>query len=451
MTEASVPSRTGAARWRPLGWLQQDDLFHHPEFAKLWVGQSISVLGSEITTIALPLTAILTLHASAGEIGLLNTTRTIPFIAVTLFAGVLVDRFRRRPTMIIADIGRALAIGAIPALAVAGHLTMHALYVCAFVVGTLTIVFDLAKYAYLPSILTGEQLVSGNSRLVATEWVGGTAGSSLGGLLVSTFKPVYPLIGDAVSFVVSAFTLAAIPSQEAPPARRAPGTRQVFADIWEGIRWTYKHPYLRPLTFNSAGTNFFAQIILTLLIFWYVHGLHLSPVSIGIIYAFAAIGAVAGAVVTPRVTRLLGVGKTILAGMGVYRVLTLMPLVVFVPGPKIVLVVVLCVINFFTLVGVAVSNIGQGALRQHITPPSLQGRVSAAGRFLYFGILPIGALLAGLLGDQIGAYKAIAISCPLLMLPALFVYFSPVRAVRELEDEHAGEDPPAEADGRCAA
>ncbi|HEV3001835.1 MAG TPA: MFS transporter [Solirubrobacteraceae bacterium] len=434
MTTASFPRRS---RLRDRLWMRvsEDSLSRHSDFNKLWFGQAVSVLGSEVTTLALPLTAILMLGASAMEVGLLNTFNTVATLTLMLFAGVLVDRVRRRRLMIFADVGRALCIGALPVLALTDNLTMEALYAAVTITGALTVLFELAYFAYLPSLVSESQLVSANSRLQGTESAGGIAGANLGGALVTVFRPAYVLVVDAISFVVSAVSLAAIRRPDPKPEREAAPEggrlRQVFKEIGEGIGPNFKNAYLRPLTLNSATTNFLSQIILTLFILYAARDLHLSAVWIGVIYGAGSVGGVAGAIAMGWASRKFGFGRALLGAMTAFRALTIAPLIT---GPDWLLIPSLALIWFLTVFGVVMYNVSVATLRQVVVPSELQGRVLAAHRLIGYGTLPIAALLAGIFGEVIGVHTTLVIAGLLLPPTMYWVIASPLPGLVKPED-----------------
>ncbi len=421
-----------------------DDSLRDSDFNKLWIGQGISVLGSELTVLALPLTAILTLHADAAQIGYLESARTVAVLIIMLFAGVLVDRVRRRPVMILTDLGRAVCVAAVPVFALANHLSMPVLYVVAVLIGALQVIFDLSRFAYLPTLVTRQRLVSANSRMQATESLGGIFGSTLGGVLVTVFRPALVLFADAASFLVSAVSILLIrtpePALTPGPAREQPLVRGVFSDIVRGIKVTYTNRYVGPMALNATGANFGSMMVLTLFILWANRELHISPGWIGVIYGFGAAGGVAGAVLTTWSAERLGFGRALLGSMLVYRSLVLTPFVVIV-GPKSLRIIIFCVIWFLTVFGVVMSNILAGALQQHVIPSSLQGRVGAASRFLGNGVVPLAALVAGLCGQYFGLRPAIIIGALVMPFPLLWVFFSPARHIGDLATDAPAGDP----------
>jgi MFS family permease len=413
-----------------------DSLWRHTDFTKLWVGQSVSILGSEMTKLALPLTAILTLDAAASQIGLLSAFQSASALALMLFAGVVVDRFRRRRLMIATDLMRALLIGIVPVLAFAGMLRMEVLYAVAFGVGSLTIMFDIAYSSYVPSIVTSRDLIAANSRLRASESLGTIFGASVGGMVVSVFRPAAALLADAVSFVVSALALASIRAPEPMPERPEGGggnpARRFLREVGEGIGPNYRSPYLRPLTYNSAAANIVSQVILTLFILYATRDLDLSPVWIGVIYSAGGVGGVAGALACNYAVRKLGFGRAVVGAMVLFHFS--LPLTPLIRGPESVVVPLLAVVWFLAVFGVVLSNIGQGTLRQVVIPDRLRGRVMAAHRLLAYGTLPLGALAAGYLGEAIGLYDTIVIASIVLPFTLYWILTSPIPKLKTVDD-----------------
>ncbi len=250
------------------------------DFNRLWLGQTISVFGSQITTLALSLTAVVYLNAKASQVGLLAAARELAFVGLMLFAGVGVDRHRRRPVMIISDLGRAGITFVVPLLAWLGVLAMPHLYAAAFLLGALAVVFILAYRAYLPTLVTSDALLVANSRLQTTESLADVAGPSLAGLLIQVMTAPFALIADGLSFLVSAWSVAAIRAAEPAVVPDKPAqaglVKGVFVDIWAGLTFTVRQPVLRLLAAASAIFNVFATIMLTIFVVYAVRSAHLS-------------------------------------------------------------------------------------------------------------------------------------------------------------------------------
>lgn len=406
----------------------------HHSFMLLWAGQSLSMLGSSVSTVVIPLVAVVSLNASGFQVGLLGFLQTVPFLVLSLFIGVLVDRVRRRPLLIAADFGRAVAIGAIPLLALGGWLSMGALYVCVLVVGVLTVVFELTYFAYTPRLLPQSLLLAGNSRLELSNHVTGFVGPGLAGAAIAVVRIPYVLVLDAVSYLVSAVCLLMIKDAEpAPKPSNRATPRQVLTEIGQGLRALFGNRYLRPVMLNATAYNLAAQMILTLFVLYATRHLDIAPGWIGLIFAAGALGGVAGGAIINRAVKRYRFGPTFVASMAIVRVA--LPLVALVGGgPMPLLVGGFAAIWFVTLFGLVASNACVMTLRQVAVPDELRGRMNAGFRTFSFGAIPVGALLAGVLASVIGVRETIAVAAVLVPLSLLFVVFSPVPGMKEATD-----------------
>ena len=234
-------------------------LWRNRDFVRLWSGQTVSQFGSEVTNLALPFVAILVLKASTFEVAALAVVDTLPFVLFSLPAGVWVDRLRRRPILIAADWGRALALGSIPVAFAAGALTLVQLYLVGFVAGTLTVFFDVSYQSYLPSLVEREQLSEGNSKLETSRSAAQVAGPGLAGVLVGVLRAPYAIAVDAASFVVSALFVSRMAGAETLPERVGP--RGMRREIAEGLRYVLRHPLMRPSLIRVATGNFFNSML----------------------------------------------------------------------------------------------------------------------------------------------------------------------------------------------
>lgn len=415
-------------------------LWRQPDFLKLWTAETISQLGSQVTALALPLVAIVLLRATPLEVGLLTAVDFLPFLVVGLPAGVWVDRMRRRPILIAGDIGRAIALLSIPFAYALGALTIWQLYAVGFVVGVLTVFFDVAYQSYLPSLVEREHLVEGNAKLDISRSGAQLAGPGVAGLLIGIVTAPIAIVADALSFLGSALFVFLIRRREPDPEpeRHADGQRVgMRTQIAEGLRYVLNHRYLRNIAATTATGNLFGNISFSMLLLYAVQELRLSVETIGLIFAIGNVGFLAGAILAARVTRILGVGPTIivmaaLAGPGAL----LVPLAI--GSLAVPLLIASGVIGGFSTV---VYNVNQVSLRQSITPDRMQGRMNATMRFIVWGTIPIGATLGGILGSTIGVYQTLwvgAIGSLFSFLPALF---SPLRGIRTMPDA----PPPADA------
>ncbi|MEU3730671.1 MFS transporter [Streptomyces sp. NPDC033538] len=393
-------------------------LWHHRDFRRLWAGQTVALLGSRITELALPVTAIVLLDAGPAQLGLLNSAQYLPVLCVTLFAGVLADRVRRRPLLITANLGRAAVLTAVPLLAWLGGLDIWALCAVAFATGVLTALFDVAYQAYLPSLVTREQLVEGNSKLQGSRSVAETAGQGLGGTLIQLLTAPVAILLDCLGYLVAAAALLRIRTPETRPVRPPGGRPSVRKDIAAGLRMTLRSRLLRVIALHACWYNLFWDIVLVVFPLYGLRVLHLGPAGLGLVIAVGSIGALAGSLCAGPLGRRVGTGRAMVLGMAVASTATL--LLPLAPGTGGGLDhVLLCggyVLNGF---GIAVFNIHSITLRQATVPPELIGRVSATFRFLTWAVIPLGGLLGGLLAAAVGPRAALAVTAAGLTVGAL--------------------------------
>jgi MFS family permease len=402
-------------------------LWRHADFLKLWSAQTISQFGSAVSQIAIPLVAVLTLHASAFEVAVLSTIEFVPFLVFTLPAGVWVDRLPRRPILVIADAGRALALGSIPLVAWVGHLTLTQLYVAGFVTGALTVFFDVAYQSYLPSLVEREQLVDGNSKLEISRSAAQIAGPGLGGLLVRLFTAPYAVLADAASYVWSSVFLFWIRRDEVVPERTAQSL-PMHRELIQGVKYLLGHRYWRYISISTATFNFFNNVAFAILIVYLVRRLDMSALTIGITLSLAGAGGIAAAFLAGKIGTRLGIGRTILLGTMIDAV----PLVLVPLAPKSLAIPFIVVAFALVDFGVVLYNVSSISLFQALTPERLLGRVNASRRFIVWGTIPLGSLVSGALASAIGLRPTMfigTIGCSLAVLP---IALSSVRKIKEL-------------------
>ncbi len=414
---------------------QARPLWRHADFNKLWLGQGVSAVGSEITKLALPLTAVLYLHASAGQVGLLTGAGLLAYCGPNLFFGVLADRMRRRLLMIGADVGRAALLTLIPVLAWTGSLGMPVMYAVALGEGALTVIFEVAYRSYLPSLVGADALLGGNSRLQATASVSQVCGPALGGALVDLLQAPFALLADAGSFVVSVASLLWIRAREPAPQRRRHGgspARGVLAEIRSGLRFIYRQPVLRALAGSAGVFNFFSQLQLTLFVLYAAREMHMSAGSIGLVLAWFGIGGLAAAATVGRAVAWFGYGRMLLAG---YAIAALSVLgIPFVPGPAALSTLLFTGVYFVGGYGIVAVNIAMMTLRQLATPASLQGRVNASFGFAIGALMPVSAVLAGLLGQRLGLRPTLFVCAAGMPISVVWIALSPTRKVATAAD-----------------
>lgn len=407
-------------------------LWRHANFLRLWTGQTISQFGSQITLLALPLAAALTLHATPAEMGILSAAETAPFLLVGLFAGVWVDRLRRRPILLITDFARGILLLAIPLAALLDALTIGLLYAVAFLVGILTVFFEVAYQSFLPALVGRAQLVEGNSKLEVSRSAAQIAGPGVAGGLVQLVTAPIAIVVDAASFFVSALFLLFVRVPEPAPAPRIAG-RSIWREIGEGLRVVIGNPMLRGIAGCTATGNLFSNIVQAVYILYVTRQLGLSAGVIGGIFAIGSVGFLIGALLAGPIARRVGLGPTIIGSIvfGCFGT-GLIPLA---SGPATLAVPLLVVAQFIMAFGSPIYNINQVSLRQAITQDHLLGRMNATMRFIVWGTLPIGALIGGALGGAIGLRPTLIVGAIGEIFAFLWVFFSPVRALREQPEE----------------
>ena len=402
-------------------------LRHHRDFMRLWGGQTISVFGSLTTRLALPFTAVVYLDASAFQVALVTSSDVLAGICFALFAGVWVDRLRRRPIMIAADLGRAAIIVSVPIAAVFGELRVEQLYAVAFLAGILTTFFDVAYQSYLPTLIEPGQLVEGNSKLAASASVAEFGSFSLAGWLVQLVTAPGAMAVDAVSFLFSAASLRAIRSPEPPPppvADRA-STRD---EVMEGVRVLWRDPRLRAIAgsrmaFASASGMFGSVFVL-----FVTRDLGFSPGVQGVIYGVGGLTSFGGAAAADWCRRRFGAGGAMMGGL----ILGGCGMLLVVGAPDIIAVtaVILVAQQIISDPGWTVYEINQISLRQAIAPEGVLGRVTAAERFGGLGAMLIASVVAGMLASFVGARVVLALGGCCTFVGALILFASPVRHLR---------------------
>jgi MFS family permease len=415
------------------------------EFMKLWVGETISQFGSQVTLLAIPLAAAVVLGATPAEMGILAALETLPFLLLSLPAGVWVDRARRRPVLIAGDLVRAVALFTVPIAALAGVLSMLLLYTVAFVAGVATVFFDVAYMAYLPGLVRRDQLVEGNSKLELSRSAAQFGGPGMAGLLIGWLTAPVAVLVDAASFLASALSIAVIRRPESSPSTVAvrgedddrdassrsagsPGSMGRFvADIREGLAVVLRNPMLRLIAATTMTSNLFSSAGFATLMLLLTRDLRLDAVQIGIGFAIANVGSLAGAMLANRVSRRLGIGPTLALATGIGD-LALLGVGFATPETALMVLIVAMAVSGM---GGTIYNIVQVSLRQAITPDRLQGRMNASMRFIVWGVMPIGSIAGGTLATVIGVRETIIIAFAASNLAVLWVVLTPLRRLRE--------------------
>lgn len=408
------------------GWDPSNGVFANGSFRNLWAAASISLLGSQVTLLALPLTAILILHATPFEMGILVFAASIPPLLGSLPIGVWVDRARRRRLMIAADLGRFLLLGSIPVAAILQVLTFPQLVVVAMVASMLNLIFDISATSFLPSVLPRTELVAGNSRLEIARSTAQIGGPPLGGFLIQAISPPLAIAVDAISFLMSAGFLARVATPEEPGLTTQ---RRLTAEIRDGLKAVVQSPILRGFALNTALFNTAWSAFITLYALYATRSLHLSPGLLGLTLAGVGPGFLIGAMLVGHLNRRFGIGPTILVACVCDCAGAL--LIPAAAGPTAVIVVMLFAGNLVLGLMNIVIAVNAISVRQAITPDHLRGRVNATMRLVAWSIAPFGALVAGLLAQSWGPRTVLLAGASLMLVAAVPLILSPIVRLRE--------------------
>ena len=398
-------------------------LWRHGDFLRLWVGQTVSEAGTQVSQLAVPTVAILLLHATPFQIGLLTALEFLPFPVLGLIAGVYADRLKRRPLMIASDIGRMLALVTIPIAFSFGVLRIEQLYVVGLVVGVFNVFFGISYQSYLPALIERADLVEGNSKLEVSRSTAQLAGPAIAGVLIQAIGAARAVYLDAASYLVSAASLWLIRRPEPEPSPgSATGRTGFWHEMWEGIQVVIGNPTLWKIAGCTATWNLGSNIAFAVELIFIYRYLHLSPAVVGLVFAIGAVGSLLGAIAAGPIVARLGVGLTLL--LSVLSGGLLMATVLAAYTNPAVFLSLLFFVEF--LLG-APYNITQVSLRQAITPDRVQGRMNATMRTIVWGTIPIGSVLGGILATAIGVVPTIVLGGFITMLAAGWILAGPVR------------------------
>lgn len=396
-------------------------------FWTFWSASAISGLGSAVTAVALPLTAISVLDAPAFEVSVVTAAGYVAWLVMGLPAGVISQRLPLRGVQVGMDLIRFAAIASIPVAWYAGVLTVAHLAVAALAVSFSTVLFDVSNSTFLPSIVPREQLAGRNSLTSATHATTELAGPSLGGLLVQTVGAAPALIADAVSYLLSALLLRSLPARR---VERPDAWPRVGAMIREGWRFVVDHPVMRPSMICATAVNFVCGAQLALVPLYLVRGLGVRPLLVGLLLATEGLGSLLGAALTPALVRRLGSGRAVrLASVTLAAAALLLPAATGRLG-----IVLFALGNASFAAGVVVFSICTRTHRQLASPPELLSRVMATVRFVSWGAIPVGSLAAGLVATGLGARGSLVVFSLLAAVPPIVVFSTRLRSVATLED-----------------
>ncbi len=405
-------------------------LLRHHDFRQLFLGDTISQFGTQLTVLALPVLAIRVLDASAFEMGLLATFEFLAFLVIGLPAGAWVDRWRKQRVLVANDLLRAVAIGSLPLAWALDALTLAQLLAVALVIGVCTVFFDVAYQSYLPDIVEPHQIAEGNAKLQATQSVAMVGGPALAGGLIRLVGAPLTLALDAVSFVGSALFIRRIRHVDTPPPRHE--RRPLLVEIREGLSFVLRHSLLLRITACTSLGNLFNSMTGALLVLFALRQLGLDAGQLGLAMGVGSVGGLLGALSTTRVTAVVGEGRAIpLSALLFIPAASLMPLAGTVIAPMVAVTASSFVMSF----AVVLYNVTQVSFRQRLCPRPLLGRMNASIRFLVWGTMPIGSLLGGVLGQVLGVREVFWLGLAGAVVATLPVVLSPLLGMRDLPRE----------------
>ena len=405
------------------------ELWRHPDFLKLWSGQTVSTFGSTITREALPYAAVLLLGASPWQMGVLAAAASAPVLVVSLFVGAWTDRLRRRPLLVAADVGRAVLLLSVPVAALTGRLHLGQLFAVAALVGVLTVLFDVAYQSYVPGLVGQGQLVAANSMLSVSASLAEVTAPGAAGVLVQALTAPFAIVVDALSFLWSALMVRLIRARELPMGR-SHDHRPSASDLLEGARHVRRHPLLCAFAATACTSGIFGNFFATLYALFGLRVLGLSPAMLGLTVAMGGAGGLVGAAFAGPLARRYGLGPLLLGVALIGRLVSF--LIPMAGGPPLVAMAMLMAAQAVGDGTHEIYTIHVTSLRQAVTPSRLLGRVNATMYLVSEGVAPLGALAGGVLAQLIGIRPTVYVAVVGGMLGMVWLLLSPVGQVREL-------------------
>jgi len=410
-------------------------------FRRFWLGRSLSLVGDQIRLLALPLTAVLVLHAGAGEMGIVGAVGALPALLFGVHAGAWLDRRGgRRQVMLWSDLGRAALLALVPALWAVHALTLAGLVAIQFLVGTLSVLFGAASGTVFVSLVPRDRYVEASALLSGSRAGAFVVGPGIAGALVQSLSAPLALLADGLSFVASALSLALVRPEEPAPAPAERG------HLGEGLRFVRASPVLRASFLSAARLSLFRAAFMAVYLVYLTRSLHVTPAELGLILGPSSIGAVFAAGLAGAAVRRIGLGPTLVAGTILWSVPTLM--VPLAAGSHATVVAVLFVAEGLLSAGSMVAEVAGGTLRAVAIPDALRSRVMGAMQLADRGLSPIGALLGGLVATWLGVRAAVWIGAVGISLAFAWLAFSPLARMRAVE---AFAPPPGPSDAGAPA
>lgn len=410
-------------------------LRHHSGFVRLWTASTVSAFGTAVTAVALQVLVVTNLHGSAADVGLVNAARLVPYALTGLFVGALVDRYPRRPVLVVSDLGRGVVLCVIPVLALVGMLRLPEVVVFMVAFGALSLVNDAAFQSFLPRLAPRALLTRANARLDQSATVAQTSGPVLGGGLVAMLGAPIAVVVDAASYVASGLAIWAIRTPEpAPPDTRA-GRRGLPHEVVEGLAWVYRHRMLSPLALSTHAWFLFSGVLGAVLAPYALRVLHLGALGLGVAMALTGVGGLAGSLASGWLGRWAGVGPAVAASRAVEGAgVALVAVAALTPSPWPAWALVGAGQLMFGI-GMGAENPNEMGYRQGVTPDRLQGRANATMRSLNRAMVVIAAPLGGVFADVAGYGPALWLVAGGFLAGAIALWASPFRRAR---NEDAG-------------
>jgi predicted MFS family arabinose efflux permease len=392
------------------------------------VAQAMAQTGFQVSVVAIPLTAVLVLDASPLQLGLLTAAERVPFLVFALLAGVLVDRWSRRQLLIVTSLLRAPLVLSIPVAAALGWMTLPQLYVVVFLLGTLTVLSDLAALSIMPSLVSQDLLTDANAKLEAARSASEVVGPGLGGALVRLITAPYAVVVDALAFLGSAVMLLAVPRDVVRQDVAANSPRSAWHEIKEGIVFVWRSDVLRWNALAAAIANLFIYAFLAIQYLYIVDDLRLGAVFVGVILSLGGVGGVLGSLAAGKIAKRIGIGAGFLVGSAMMAAgVVLVGVAPRAPG----LGLAMAGGGYLLFVcGIPIFNVAAVTIRQAITPAPLLGRTNATMRFLIWGTIPLGSLIGGVVAEATGTRAVVLIAGIGLLIPTVLVALSPIRGLR---------------------
>lgn len=396
-----------------------------PGFLRFWTAATVSGFGTYVTTLAIQVLVVVTLHQGAAGVGLVSAARWLPYLLFGLVIGVLVDRSHRRPLLVATDLIRAGLLVAVPALAVTGHLTIVVLMAFMVVFGLTSLINDAASQSFVPRLVPGTLLTPANARLDQSDAVAQTSGPALAGGLVSLLTAPWAVLVDAASYLISGLLLLRIPVVE-PQSRRVT-LQGVRSEAVEGFHWVYRHRTLKPFAIGTHAWFLCFSVVNVIVPPFALRTLDLSALGLGIALAVGGVGGLLGALAATRLGARFGAGRVVIAS---HAGMALAVAVVALSSAHWAGWIVFGVGDLLVGISLGVSNPNEMGYRQSITPDHLQGRSNATMRSINRAMIVVGAPLGGLLADAIGFRVVLWLSVAGFLAVAAGLSVTPYRNAR---------------------